>query len=317
MPDVVTFGETMILMNPVRPGPIKYVTNFKKQIGGAESNVSIGLARLGHSVGWFSRLGDDPHGHYIKSFVQGEDVDVSEVRFDPDAPTGLYFKERRKVGDNRVYYNRQGSAASRLSAADLPEDYIANAEILHVTGITPALSPTCRKAVFRAVEVARDNDVTVSFDPNLRLKLWDDRDELRAVMMELFEMADIVLPGIEEGRVVLDTDEPETIGERLLDRGVSAVAVKLGAGGALAVTPERREHIPGIEVGGVVDEIGAGDGFAAGFLAGTLRGEDPIAATRLGNAVGAFCTTVIGDVEGLPTNEELDVFLGDEEAVAR
>lgn len=317
MPEVVTFGETMILMNPVRPGPIKYVTDFKKQIGGAESNVSIGLARLGHSVGWFSRLGDDPHGHYIKSFVQGEDVDVSEVIYDPDAPTGLYFKERREVGENRVYYNRQGSAASRLSPSDLPQEYIGNAEILHVTGITPALSPTCRKAVFRAVEIANRNDVTVSFDPNLRLKLWEDRDELRAVMEELFEQADLVLPGIEEGRVVLGTDDPETIGERLIDYGAEAVAVKLGAEGALVATPDGTKRIPGIEVEAVVDEIGAGDGFAAGFIAGHLRGHDPYQAARLGNAVGAFCTTVIGDVEGLPTNDELDVFLGEEEAVAR
>lgn len=317
MPEVVTFGETMILMNPVRPGPIKYVTDFKKQIGGAESNVSIGLARLGHSVGWFSRLGDDPHGQYIKSFVQGEDVDVSEVIYDPDAPTGLYFKERREVGENRVYYNRQGSAASRLSPDDLPQDYIANAEILHVTGITPALSPSCRKAVFRAVEIANENDVLVSFDPNLRLKLWKDREELRAVMEELFEMADLILPGIEEGRVVFGTDEPQTIGERLVERGAEAVAVKLGAEGALVSTPEGSDRIAGIEVEAVVDEIGAGDGFAAGFLAGHLRGQDPYQAARLGNAVGAFCTTVIGDVEGLPTNEELDVFLGEEEAVAR
>lgn len=317
MPEVVTFGETMLLMNPVRPGPIKYVTDFKKQIGGAESNVAIGLARLDHTVGWFSRLGDDPHGQYIKSFVQGEDVDVSEVIFDPDAPTGIYFKERREVGENRVYYNRTGSAASRLRPAGLPETYIANADILHVTGITPALSSTCRKAVFRAVELANQNGVTVSFDPNLRLKLWDDRDELRAVMEELFEQSDLILPGIEEGRVVLNTDDPEEIGKRLLDRGAEAVAVKLGADGALVTTPAGTERIPGIEVEAVVDEIGAGDGFAAGFLAGHLRGQDAYEAARLGNAVGAFCTTVIGDVEGLPTNDELDVFLGEEEAIAR
>lgn len=317
MPDVVTFGETMILMNPVRPGPIKYVTEFKKQIGGAESNVGIGLARLGHDVGWFSRLGDDPHGRFIKSFIHGEDVDTSPVILDPDAPTGIYFKERRAVGENRVYYNRQGSAASRLSPEDLPESYVTDAEILHLTGITPALSASCRKAVFQAAELANEHDVTVSFDPNLRLKLWDDRDELRAVMEDLFALSDIVLPGINEGRVVLGTEDPAEIGSALLDRGAETVAVKLGADGAHVAADSRTEHVPGVEIESVVDEIGAGDGFAAGFLAGRLRGLDPFASARLGNAVGAFCTTVIGDIEGLPTSDELDVFLGEAEAVSR
>lgn len=317
MPDVVTFGETMVLMTPQEPGPLKYITEFKKKIGGAESNVAIGLSRLGHDVGWFSKLGDDPHGSYIESFVRGEGVDTSRVMTDPDAPTAIYFKERHQVRETAVYYYRHGSAASRLSPADLPAEYIADAEYLHLTGITPALSETCRDTVFEAVDIAAENDVSISFDPNLRLKLWDDETELKQVMERLFGSANVVLPGIEEGEIVFGTDDPEAIAAEIRDLGADIVVVKLGAEGALVVDDHTTQRVAAIDVERVVDEIGAGDGFAAGFISGQLQGLDATASAELATAVGAFVTTVTGDVEGLPTTDELEVFLGEREAIKR
>ena len=316
-PRVVTLGETMVLVTSAEPGPMKYVTEFKKSLGGAESNVAIGLARLGHDVGWVSKLGADPHGDYVRAFVRGEGVDTSAVQFTADAPTGVMFKERRALGDPEVYYYRHGSAASTMTPADLPEGYVEDAEYLHLTGITPALGASCRETTSAALERASEAGTTVSFDPNIRRKLWADENEMRRTLLELVGRSDIVLPGIEEGRALFETDDPEGIAAACLDRGAALAVVKLGSEGAFVADGETTERVPGYDVERVVDPVGAGDGFAAGFLAGRLRGATPVAATEMGNAVGAFATTAVGDIEGLPTAAELDVFRGEREAVRR
>lgn len=145
--DVVTFGETMILMNPQESGSLKYVNQFTKQIGGAESNFAIALTRLGFKTGWISRLGKDSFGDYMEAFIRGEGVDVSQIKRDKNYPTGLMFKERYELGETKVYYYRHDSAASKLQPEDLNEEYISQAKYLHLTGITPALSPSCRETV--------------------------------------------------------------------------------------------------------------------------------------------------------------------------
>lgn len=316
MTDVLTLGETMVLFGPEEPGPMKHQQTYKKSLGGAESNVAIALSRLGNDVSWHSKLGADPHGEYVNSFVRGEGVDTSTVEFTEDAPTGLMFKERRALGESSVYYYRHGSAASTMTPADLPADAIAEADYLHLTGITPALSESCREATFAAIERARDGGTTVSFDPNIRHKLWESEAEMRRTLLALVEKSDVVLPGIEEGRALFDADTPEGIAEACRARGAAVAVVKLGAEGAL-VSDGEPTRVPGFEIERVVDPIGAGDGFAAGFLDGRLRGLGPVEATKRANAVGAFATTVTGDVEGLPTERELDVFLGEREALRR
>ena len=316
MAEVVTFGETMVLMNPREQGPMRHAAEFRKLQAGAESNVAIGLARLGREAAWFGRLGADPHGRYVECEIRGEGVDVDASIRDPEAPTGLMFKERRRAGDERVFYYRHDSAASRLAPEDLPRDLIAGADYLHVTGITPALSASCREAVFEAVEVASEAGVAVSVDPNLRLKLWADEETMVATMLDLFASADLVFPGIGEAEALLGTDDPVAIAEEIRSMGPDVVAVKLGADGAYVDGPDVGESVPAYEVE-PVDEIGAGDGFVAGFLAARLSGEDLVTATEQGNAVGALATTAAGDVEALPTREELAAFDGRREAVMR
>lgn len=316
-PRVVTVGETMVLVNPVESGPMKYATEFKKSLGGAESNFAIGLSRLGHEVGWYSKLGADPHGEYLQSFVRGEGVDTSAVEFTDTAPTAIMFKERHALSETSVYYYRHGSAASTMTPADLPENYIEEADYLHLTGITPALSDSCRETTRAAVERARAAGVTISFDPNIRKKIWDSEEEMRDTLLELVGESDIVLPGIEEGRALFDAERPEEIAEACLSYGADLVAVKLGPEGALVADDTTTERVAGYEVKRVVDPVGAGDGFAAGFLAGQLRELDPIESTKMANAVGAFATTVAGDIEGLPTAQELAVFRGERDAVRR
>lgn len=316
-PRVVTFGETMVLINPAESGPMKYISEFKKSLGGAESNVAIGLARLGHEAGWYSKLGTDPHGEYVRSVVRGEGVDTSTVKFVEDVPTGIMFKERRELAETSVYYYRHGSAASTMTPADLPETYVESAEYLHLTGITPALSDSCRETTLTAIEHAREANVTVSFDPNIREKLWASTDEMRATLLEIVGKSDVVLPGIEEGRALFETDQPEEIAEACLAREAELAVVKLGPEGALVADDSGSQRVAGYDVERVVDPVGAGDGFAAGFLAGRLRGLGLAESTDLANAVGAFAITVAGDIEGLPTERELDVFVGERDPVRR
>jgi 2-dehydro-3-deoxygluconokinase len=287
-----------------------------KQIGGAESNFAIGIVRLGHKAGWISKLGNDEFGKYIVSFIRGEGVDTSRVKFDSEAPTGVYFKERREWGESKVYYYRKGSAASRLTPMDLDFEYIGSAKYLHITGITPALSESCYQTTKEAIKIAKSKGVKIILDPNIRLKLWT-KERAREVILELASKADIILPGVGEGEILVGENEPERIAEKFLELGIGIVVVKLGKQGAYYATASENKYVTGFQVERVVDTIGAGDGFAAGFVAGLLKGYSLEKAVRLANAVGAIVTTVIGDVEGLPTMDEVLVFMGEKDGIDR
>src|SRR5215210_5270379 len=163
---VTTLGEALITMDPLSEGPLRHVTRFEKHYGGAELNVAVGLSRLGHRAGWAGGLGDDEFGREILAFARGEGVDVSRTRLDSEAPTGLYFKEWRALGQLRVYYYRAGSAASRMQFDELDLEYLLSGEILHLTGITAALSESCHDLIERLLSAANERGVTVSFDVN-------------------------------------------------------------------------------------------------------------------------------------------------------
>jgi len=313
--DVITFGETMVLFSAPQILPLEYVHQFTKQIGGAESNVAIGLAKQGHQVGWFSKLGRDPFGAYIQKAIRAEGIDTSRCITTSEAPTGIFFKEKKSAESVHVYYYRKGSAASHLRPEDLDEDYIAQAKILHLTGITPALSPSACDTVFRAIEIAEQHGVKISFDPNLRLKLWGEA-EARPVLMEIIKHCDYVLPGIEEGEFLTGETKPKAIAESLHKYGAGSVIVKCGPEGAFYSDGCGSGFVHGFKVKNVVDPVGAGDGFASGFLSGIIRGESLDEAVKRGNAVGAFVVQVDGDIEGLPTREELDnMVIGRRESV--
>lgn len=313
MPEVVAIGETMVLFSPMGDGPLRYIHHFEKKIGGAESNACIGLARLGHSAGWISRVGDDEFGRYVVSAIRAEGVDVSRVKVDPEAPTAVYFKERRAFGGGQVYYYRRGSAASRLSRDDIDPDYIRSARVLLGSGITPALSASCRDALRYAVRVAKDAGRLFVFDPNLRLKLWSVR-EARETLLSFVKDADIVLPGADEAEFLTGLSDPVEAARRLQSFGPKTVIVKTGAKGAVVVDGDEVYEVPGFPVERVVDPVGAGDAFAAGFLAGLLEGMDLVRAVRLANACGAAATTVPGDIEGLPERADIDRVLASEAA---
>jgi 2-dehydro-3-deoxygluconokinase len=297
--DVVTFGETMVLFTPHSPGPLRFSSSFQKSIGGAESNVAVALARLGHHASWTSRLGNDEFGLYIRNYLRGEGVDTSNVGFDNDHPTAVFFKESRPARESAVYYYRQGSAASKMCPQDIQEEWIAGAKYLHLTGITPALSESCKEAMFYSINLAKKHGVKIVFDPNIRLKLWT-KEEARLTINDIAERCDIILPGLEEGELLTGEKDPAKIAHFFLEKGVDLVVVKTGEKGAYYASHNEEGIVPGKKVDKVIDPIGAGDGFAAGFLSGLLRGWSIRSAVDLGNQIGSYAITVSGDVEGYP-----------------
>ena len=303
-PEVVSLGEMMVMLVADETGPLRSAASFHKHVAGSEANVAIGLARLGHRPGWISRLGDDEFGAYIRNFLRGEGVDVSQVILDPDHPTGVAFKERRELGARRVIYYRRGSAASYLRPEDLNPDYFAGARFFHTSGINPALSPSAHETVRAAIQLAHQAGATVTFDPNVRLRLWDAAT-FRKTIREIIPTCDIVLPGQDEAEILTGETDPILAARAILALGTRMVIVKVGAEGSIAVTEEGIVRTPALRLERIVDPVGAGDGFAAGFLSGQLRGLGLAESLRLGNLVGAAAMTVSGDVEGLPTWEEV------------
>lgn len=305
-PEVVTFGETMALMLPTGSKGIEYSPHLATSFGGAESNVAIGLARLGHQVGWFGRLGSDPLGRMILKKIRGEGVDVSKAVLADDAPTGLMFREVIS-GKTSVYYYRHQSAASRMEPSHIDRDYIAKASILHVTGITPALSSTCKEAIASAMATARQHGVKICFDPNLRLKLWDV-DEARSVLLALAEEADYFLPGLDELKLLYRTEDFDEIVSRLSQlRAVSIV--KGGEDKTYIVEQGEVRSVPYFKAEQVVDTVGAGDGFCAGFISGVLREYSLDESVRLGNLIGSLVVQVEGDWEGIPDWSQVEAIL--------
>jgi 2-dehydro-3-deoxygluconokinase len=307
--DVVTIGETMALFTPNEEGMLRHAHSFSLKFGGAESNVAIGLSRLGHRSRWLSRLGEDEFGDAMLSFIRGEGVDVSYVTRDPNAPTGVFFKEFRRLKDTRVYYYRKDSAASRMDAGWLSEESISDAEYLHLTGITPGLSPSCREMFEKAIRIAKGNGTKIVFDPNLRLKIWRDEAEARQFLKKYASESDIVLPGISEAEFLFGTFSPEEYVEKFHDLGIETVIMKLGKEGSLISSSGLMKKIPGFTVERVIDPVGAGDAFAAGVLSGLLDGKTLEEAALQGNAMGAMVTMVNGDAEGLPTRSDLASFM--------
>ncbi|OAS13223.1 sugar kinase [Paenibacillus oryzisoli] len=313
-PDIITFGETMALLMPSGGKGLEYSSELHSLFGGAESNVSIGISRLGGSVGWFGRLGKDPLGRMIFKSIRGEGVDVSRAELTADAPTGLMMREVL-MGKTSVYYYRKNSAASQMSPKHLDEAYIAGAKILHITGITPALSESCKEAAFEAVRLARKHGVKVSFDPNLRLKLWSI-EEARPVLLELAKLSDIFLPGLDELKLLYQTEDWDVIVSKL--RELSAVSiVKGGEDVTYVVTADTITTVPYFKAEQVVDTVGAGDGFCAGFLVGVLKSYEYPEAVRIGNLVGSMIVQAEGDWEGAPTWEQVEAVLNNIKHIER
>lgn len=301
-PEVVTLGETMVSL---RTGtPLRLGGALSMTVAGAESNVAIGLARLGHTVRWGGRVGADEVGSYILRTLRAESVIVDTVVVDSGRPTGLMLAERRVADVSRVSYYRTGSAGSALSASDAAAALVDPPRIVHLTGITPALSDSAAEAVTEAVRLALRAGALVSIDVNYRSKLWTPQ-EAHPVLSELVRKAHIVIASEDELALVASGDESAAAHE-LAASGVSQLVIKRGARGA-TVWHDGEAYDAKVIAVHVLDTIGAGDGFTAGYLSGVLDGLSPAEALRRGTVTGAFAVSAVGDWEGLPTREELSM----------
>jgi 2-dehydro-3-deoxygluconokinase len=279
-------------------GPISVPGTLTARLAGAESTVAIGLARLGHRVRWVSRVGDDAYGSVLVRTLRGEGVDVSGVEVDPSGPTGLMIAEARTADITSITYYRAGSAASALSPDDVTR--LGPANILHVSGITPALSPSAAEAV--RVAVTSGSYSPVSLDVNYRSRLWS-RQRAAEVLRPLLPHLSIVVGSSDELLLLADGGGPE-----LVARGLEVIEKRGAQGAALwaAGSPTGEVvEVPAIPVT-VVDVVGAGDAFTAGYLSAVLDGLAPLDRLRRAVQVAAFCVSTDGDYEGLPTRAELD-----------
>jgi 2-dehydro-3-deoxygluconokinase len=306
---VLTAGESMGLLDP--DGELAYGCTVRLRMAGAESNFAIALSRLGVAARWVSRVGCDPIGDLIVAAVEAEGVDTSGVVRDPGAPTGMYYKAREGAV-TRVHYYRHGSAASRLTGADVPDAMLDDVAHVHLTGITMGLSPGAADLVVGLAERARARGIGVTFDLNWRAALWPDPAVARAAYERVLPSADWVLCGVEEGRLVFGGDTPAAIIAALRAAGAGDAVVRVGARGAVLLDRDDAVVIPPPRLIDVIDEVGAGDAFAAGFVFALLGGEPAPAAVRVANRLAAASLEGTGDWETLPHRADLALPTGQE-----
>lgn len=307
-PPVTCIGETMAALVPDPAAPLEGAEHLGVRIAGAESNVAVYLADHGVPSRWVSALGDDPFGRRIRSEVAASGVDTSGVRTDPHRPTGLLVKDPGTDG-TRVHYYRRGSAASALTPDLLGDEAVRTAGLIHLSGITPALSASCRDLVAALLEPpVDDRPCPVSFDVNHRPALWPDGGTAAAVLLGFARQADIAFVGLDEAQALWGEELRDAAAVRDLLPEPRVLVVKDGGRAATAFVGTHVHTVPapGVEV---VEPVGAGDAFAAGFLAGLLRGEDTVRALRRGHLTAGAALRVTGDHGPLPDRERLAALL--------
>lgn len=303
---LLTIGETMGVAVTELGDPLRTARGLRLSTAGAESTVAIGLSRLGHEAVWVGVVGEDELGARVRRDLAAEGVDTRFARTDPDHQTGFMIRELRSAEYTRVTYFRRDSAGSRLRPADVEAALSANPDLdlVHLTGITPALGESCAEAVRRAVELARAAGIPVSFDVNYRSTL-PGSGVLAGLVKELLPGIDVLFVGDDELALVTEEADAEHAARDLLARGPAEVVVKQGSNGALAATADGGvvTH-PALQVR-VVDVIGAGDSFTAGYLAARFDGLAPAQRLRWGTIAAACTVGTHGDWEGLPTRADL------------
>lgn len=304
--DILCLGEPLIEFNEVAP------REWREGFGGDVSNVAIAAARLGARSGIASRLGDDGFADQLMALWKEEGVDTGAIARDADAPTGLYFV-RHGADGHQFEYRRAGSAASLMSPDNLPLDAIRQTRLLHLSGITQAISESACDAGFRAIEEAKAAGARVSYDPNLRLRLWP-LDRAREVIHRAMRHVDVALPGLEDARLLTGLDEPEAIVRFYLDLGAGVVALTLGPDGALVATPEGIEHVAGRSAR-LVDATGAGDCFDGAFLTRWLETGEAATAARFAVAAASLSVEDYGAVAPLPRRAAVEPLITRESAL--
>ncbi|WP_422124359.1 sugar kinase [Planococcus sp. X10-3] len=313
--NVFTLGDALITFDPTETGPLRYVPGFTRKVGGAELNFAIGCARLGLHTKWASRLGGDEFARVIYNFARGEGVDMANVEFVKGYPTSLNFKEVREDGSGKTFYYRYQSPILTMVPDDIKEEMFEDIDLVHLTGVFLAIDPKNLAITKRVLEIAKKNNITVSFDPNIRLKLWT-LERAKAVYQEVFPFVDILLTGLDEIELITGDSSSAALEDLAKRNQIQQLVVKDGGNGAKVLTNQIWYEKEAFSVK-PIDTVGAGDGFDAGYVYSVLNGFSPEKALEFANAVGALVTTVSGDNEGLPYLEEVQALIGNEQVIER
>lgn len=303
---IILLGEPMGLFMANETGALSGVRTFTASIAGAEYNVAVGLARLGHQPAYCTRLGFDPLGEKILNGLRENGISTDLVTQAEGELTGLMLKGSTAEGDPDIAYYRKGSAASRITPHHIDRLDLFGCERLHVTGIFPAVSESALAAAKRLIARAQALELPISFDPNLRPQLWESEEKMVSTLNSLAQGVETVLPGLGEGKILTGRDTPEGVAEFYHAMGVKNVVVKLGKDGAYFSQKDGRSgYFPAFPARKRVDTVGAGDGFAAGVISSLAEGETLEKAAFRGNVIGAVQIAHKSDNEGLPTRQEL------------
>ncbi len=300
VPDILCLGEPMMEFNRQSDGL------YLQGHGGDTSNCAIAASRQGASVGYLTRIGNDRFGQDFIDLWQREGVDCSGIEVCDTAPTGIYFVTHNEEGHHFSYY-RQHSASSMMTPDCLPLTLLQSTKLLHVSGISQAISSSAADTVVEAIRVVNDAGGRVSYDTNLRLQLWP-LEQARQVIHGTLADCDIALPGLDDARLLTGLSEPDDIADFYLRLGVAVVALTLGVEGTLVTTPDKRQLIPAMPVT-AIDATAAGDTFDGAFLAELARGSDPFVAARYANAAAALSTQGYGAVAPMPTRDAVETFM--------
>ena len=314
MSELITIGEPLVVFASTEPDvSVQDSINFNKGIGGAELNVAIGTRRLNHSVSYLGAVGADPQGRFIIDQIQRKQINTNYLYESIKYMTGYQMKQLVSHGDPKVYNFRKDSAASHITPANLSSLDLKNVKFAHLTGILPATSSDALATCLFLAKKANQEHITLTFDPNLRPALWENKAKMIKTINYLASFANIVLPGQSEGKILTGSDDPDDIADFYLkNEQTQAVFVKIGSKGSFVkVKGHEGDFIPGFKVNKVVDTVGAGDGYALGVITALLENESYQAAARRGNAIGAMQVQVRGDNDGYPTRDKLRKFFTD------
>jgi len=302
-PEIIALGEPMLEFNAEEEGALSEARRFIVGWGGDTSNFCIAASRAGARAGYLTRLGDDEAGESFLNLWQREGIDTSRIVRDPEAFTAAYFISRKGRQHYFTYFRRH-SAASRMTPSFLPKDYIAGARLLHVSGISQAISQCACDTAFDAIAIAKTAGRLFCYDPNYRPKLWPI-DRARAVIHETCRQADLIFPSLDDARQLTGLSAAEDIARFYLELGPKVVVIKLGADGALLATADGLAMFPPYKVDSI-DMSGAGDTFDGAFAAAYLAGRPVMACTRFANAAAAITTTGLGCVTPVPRREAIE-----------
>ncbi|BAB67588.1 bifunctional 2-dehydro-3-deoxygluconokinase/2-dehydro-3-deoxygalactonokinase [Sulfurisphaera tokodaii] len=306
MAKLITLGEILIEFNALSPGPLRHVSYFEKHVAGSEANYCVAFIKQGNECGIIAKVGDDEFGYNAIEWLRGQGVDVSHMKIDPSAPTGIFFIQRHypvPLKSESIYY-RKGSAGSKLSPEDVDEEYVKSADLVHSSGITLAISSTAKEAVYKAFEIASNR----SFDTNIRLKLWSAEEAKREILKLLSKFhLKFLITDTDDSKIILGESDPDKAAKAFSDYA-EIIVMKLGPKGAIVYYDGKKYYSSGYQVP-VEDVTGAGDALGGTFLSLYYKGFEMEKALDYAIVASTLNVMIRGDQENLPTTKDIETFL--------